>query len=133
ALLLCAYHWWAGLLVGGAWLGTHVLLRDSSVWKVWQDESVVAEQRHAHYAYRMAVESPAAKEVRLFGLGGWVVDRYASRRRKMVEALFEARRLRLGPLRWGVLALAGANVLVFWSLARDATAGRISLAALVVF
>jgi ABC-type multidrug transport system fused ATPase/permease subunit len=51
----------------------------------------------------------------------------------MVDALSEARRLRLGPMRWGVLAVVGANGLLFWSLARDATAGTISLGALVVF
>jgi ABC-type transport system involved in cytochrome bd biosynthesis fused ATPase/permease subunit len=133
ALVLGAYHWWAGLLVGGAWLLTHFLLRDSSVWKAWSDDAVVEEQRHVHYAYRLAVDAPAAKEVRLFGLADWVVERYVSRRLRMVEALFQARRLRLGPMRWGVLLVVGANVAVFWSLAADASAGRLALGSLVVF
>ncbi len=35
AMLLAAYRWWAPLLVGGAWLSTHVLLRESALWKIW--------------------------------------------------------------------------------------------------
>ncbi|HXM57393.1 MAG TPA: ABC transporter ATP-binding protein [Candidatus Dormibacteraeota bacterium] len=133
AILLTAYAWWAGLAVGGAWLATHVLLRDSAVWKVWQDRSVVAEQRHVDYAYRMAVDAPAAKEVRLFGLGDWVVERFTTRRLRMVDALFEARRLRLGPVRWGLLGVIAANAAVFGSLAHDILAGHLALGALVVF
>lgn len=133
ALVLCAYRWWAGLVVGGAWVATHVLLRDSSVWRAWEDESVVAGQRHVDYAYRLAVDAPAAKEVRLFGLAGWVVERYASRRWRVVEALIEARRLRLRPLRSGLAAVVVANAAVFWSLAQDAAGERIGLGALVIF
>jgi ABC-type transport system involved in cytochrome bd biosynthesis fused ATPase/permease subunit len=132
-LLLAGYRWWAPVVIGGAWISTHILLRDASVWKAWTDENVVAEQRHVDYAYKLAVEQPAAKELRMFGLSDWVVDRYTTKRGRMVDALSEARRLRLGPMRWGVLAVVGANGLLFWSLARDATAGTISLGALVVF
>jgi ABC-type multidrug transport system fused ATPase/permease subunit len=85
------------------------------------------------YADRLAVDAPAAKEVRLFGLADWVVERYVTRRLRMVEALFQARRLRLGPMRWGVLLVVGANVAIFWSLAADASAGRLALGSLVVF
>jgi hypothetical protein len=41
---------------------------------------VRAEHRHAAYAYDLAVEPPAAKELRLFGLAGWVIDRFTTRR-----------------------------------------------------
>jgi ATP-binding cassette, subfamily B, bacterial len=133
ALLLGFYRWWAPLLVGGAWLSTHWLLRDSSVWKAWEDEGLVTERRHVDYAYRLAVDSPAAKEIRMFGLADWIVDRYRTKRRRMMEAMFEARRLRLGPMRWGVALVVGSNAIVFWSLAHAANAGGLSLAALVVF
>src|SRR6266508_1409639 len=32
AAILAAYAWWAPLLLAGAWLATHWLLRESSVW-----------------------------------------------------------------------------------------------------
>ncbi|HVH05983.1 MAG TPA: ABC transporter ATP-binding protein, partial [Myxococcota bacterium] len=71
ALVLAAYAWWAPLVLGGAWLATHWLLRESGVWRDRETEEVRAAQRHADYAYRLAVEAPAAKEVRLFGLASW--------------------------------------------------------------
>lgn len=133
ALLLGAYRWWAPLLIGGAWISTHVLLRDASVWKAWSDDTVVTAQRHVDYAYKLAVEPAAAKELRMFGLADWVVDRYHSKRGRMVEALSEARRLRLGPMRWGVFVVVVANAVLFASLASDATSGAIGLGAVVTF
>jgi ATP-binding cassette subfamily B protein len=133
AALLAAYEWWAALLVGGAWASTHVLLRESAIWKIWSAEGVVTEQRHVNYAYRMAVDAPAAKEVRLFGLADWVTDWFATRRRRLAELLYYERRLRQRALGWSLLLIVAANAIVFWSLARDATAGAIELAALVVF
>jgi ABC-type multidrug transport system fused ATPase/permease subunit len=79
------------------------------------------------------VDAPAAKEVRLFGLGGWMVDQIASRRSRLVEVILHEQRLRRGPIRWGLALVVVANALVFWSLARDAAGGSLSLAALVVF
>jgi ABC-type multidrug transport system ATPase subunit len=95
---LAGYRWWAPLLVGGAWLSTHFILRESSVWKIWRDPNVVDAQRHADYAYRLAVNAPAAKEVRLFGLADWAVDQFAARRTWLADALLTARRLHQGPL-----------------------------------
>jgi ABC-type multidrug transport system fused ATPase/permease subunit len=133
ALLLTAYAWWAGPIVAAGWIATHLLLRDASVWQAWRDKSVVTAQRHVDYAYRLAVDAPAAKEVRLFGLTDWLTERFTSRRLRMVEALFEARRLRLGPLRWGVLAVVVPNAVLFWFLAHDALSGHLGLGSLVVF
>ena len=42
--LLFAYAWWAPLVLGGAWLATHWLLRESGVWKDRQTDAV----REAH-------------------------------------------------------------------------------------
>jgi ATP-binding cassette subfamily C protein len=60
ALLLAGWRWWAPIVVGGAWLATHWLLRESGVWKDRNTAEVRAEHRHAAYAYDLAVEPPAA-------------------------------------------------------------------------
>src|SRR5262245_44442151 len=62
ALVLAAYAWWAPLALGGAWLATHWLLRESAVWQDRNTPEVREAQRHADYAYRLAVDPPAAKE-----------------------------------------------------------------------
>ena len=131
--VLAGYRWWAALVLGGAWLATHWLLRESSVWHDRNTEEVRAAQRDAEYAYRLAVDPPAAKELRLFGLAGWVIDRFIARRTRLHELQYQATRLREKPLLWSLLIVLGANVLVFWSLAEAAAGGRIVLGALVIY
>ncbi|HEU5450524.1 MAG TPA: ABC transporter ATP-binding protein [Terriglobales bacterium] len=132
-VVLAAYAWWAPLLLAGAWLSTHWLLRESAVWRDRNTDEVRAAQRQAEYAYRLAVDAPAAKEVRLFGLGGWVSERFTSARRRLLDLQWNATRLRERPVLWCLLIVLGANVLVFWMMARDLAEGRLSLAALVTF
>jgi ATP-binding cassette, subfamily B, bacterial len=131
--VLARYRWWAALALGGAWLATHWLLRESSVWHDRNTEAVRSAQRDAEYAYRIAVDPPAAKELRLFGLASWVLDRFIDRRTRLHKLQYEATRLREKPLLWSLLLVIGANVLVFWSLAADASAGRLALGTLVIY
>jgi ATP-binding cassette subfamily B protein len=133
AAVLFAYEWWAALLLGGAWASTHWLLRESSVWRDRNTDEVRRAQRHADYAYRLAVDPPAAKELRLFGLGDWVVDRFRDRRQQLFDLQYQATRLREKPVLWCLVLVGGANVAVFWSLARAAADGRIDLDQVVVF
>jgi ATP-binding cassette subfamily B protein len=133
AAVLGAYRWWAPLVLAGAWAATHWLLRESAVWKDRNTTEVREAQRHADYAYRLAVHPPAAKELRLFGLAEWTVDRFISRRRRLLDLQYEATRLRERPVLWSLLLVLGANVLVFLALAADASAGRLDLGRLVTF
>lgn len=133
ALVLAAYTWWAPLVLIGAWVGTHWLLRESAVWKDRNTQEVREAQVHADYAYRLAVDAPSAKELRLFGLAEWVVDRFTSRRRLLLDLQWKATRLRERPVLWSLLLVLSANVLVFWTLAADAAAGTLSLARVVTF
>jgi ATP-binding cassette, subfamily B, bacterial len=133
AVILTGYAWWAGLLLAAAWLSTHVLLRDTAGWRVFYSEPVVKAGRRAHYMYRLAVDVPASKEVRVFGLARWAVDLVAAGRRQVVDIILDAQRLRQGPVRWGLLIVAAANAIVFWRLAADASSDHIQVAALVVF
>ncbi|MFY9820300.1 MAG: ABC transporter ATP-binding protein [Thermoanaerobaculia bacterium] len=132
-VVLAGYRWWAALVLAGAWLATHWLLRESSVWHDRNTETVRAAQRDAEYAYRLAVDPPAAKELRLFGLAGWTIDRFIDRRTRLHKLQYEATRLREKPVLWSMLLVVGANVLVFWSLADAASSGGLALGSLVIF
>jgi ATP-binding cassette, subfamily B, bacterial len=133
AIVLTGYAWWAPILLAGAWLATHWLLRESAVWFDRNTEEVREAQRHADYAYRLAVDPPAAKELRLFGLADWVVDRFRSRRRHLADLLWQATRLRERPVLWSLLLVLGANIVVFWSMGSAAADGRLALGQLVTF
>ena len=133
AVVLAAYSWWAPIVLGGAWLATHWLLRESAIWRDRNTEEVRGAQRDADYAYRLAVDPPASKELRLFGLAGWTIDRFVNRRTRLHALQYQATRLRERPLLWSMLLVIGANVVVFWSLANDAAGGSLNLGALVMF
>jgi ATP-binding cassette subfamily B protein len=133
AVILVRYAWWAPLLLAGAWLATHWLLRESGVWYDRQNPEVRAAQRDADYAYRLAVDPPASKELRLFGLAGWTIDRFVARRTRLHELQYAATRLRERPVLWSLLLVVSANVIVFWMLAFSVSHGRISLGEAVVY
>ena len=133
AAVLFAYVWWAPLVLFGAWLFRQYLMRESRVWKDRNTSEVRAAQRDADYTYRLAVDPGPAKELRLFGLAEWVIERFVERRTRLHTLQYEATRLREKPVAWSLLVVLGANTIVFWSLAAAASAGRISLAEVVVF
>jgi ABC-type multidrug transport system fused ATPase/permease subunit len=133
AIVLFAYTWWAPLVLAGAWLATHWLLRESAVWRDRQTDVVRAAQRDAEYAYRLAVDPSPAKELRLFGLSDWTIARFVKRRTELHALQYEATRLREKPVIWSLALVGTANVVVFWSLAQAVTTGTLTLAEVVVF
>ena len=133
AIVLGWYAWWAPLMLAGSWLATHWLLRESAIWRDRNTYEVRAAHRESDYAYRLAVDPPAAKELRLFGLAGWVIERFIARRTRLHQLQYEATRLREKPVLWSLLLIVGANVIVFWSIANSAAAGRIDLGMSIIF
>jgi ATP-binding cassette subfamily B protein len=133
AVILFRYAWWAATVLAGAWIATHWLLRESAIWRDRNTDEVRGAQRDADYAYRLAVDPPASKELRLFGLSNWTLDRFIARRTRLHELQYAATRLRERPVIWSVLLITTANVLVFWSLASAAVAGQIGLGDAVMY
>jgi ATP-binding cassette, subfamily B, bacterial len=133
AVVLGGYAWWAPLVLGGAWLSTHYLLRESGVWHDRNTKEVREAQQHADYAYRLAVDPPAAKELRLFGLGDWTIERFTALRRRLFDLQWHATRLRERPMIGCLLIVSGANALVFWSLANAAADHRLALGQVVAY
>ena len=133
AAVLAAYAWWAPIVLGGAWVATHVLLRESAVWRDRNTEEVRGAQRDAEYAYRLAVDPPASKELRLFGLADWTIGRFINRRTRLHELQYMATRLRERPVLWSVLLVIAGNLVVFWSIAGDLASGNLGLGQGVVF
>jgi ATP-binding cassette subfamily B protein len=133
AVVLAGFAWWAPLVLGGAWLSTHWLLRESGVWKDRNTEEVRGVQRDADYAFNLAVDPPASKELRLFGLSDWTIARFIKRRTRLHDLQYEATRLRERPLLSSLLIVSVANVIVFGALASAVVNGRLSLGDIVVY
>jgi ATP-binding cassette, subfamily B, bacterial len=133
ACVLFGFAWWAPPVLAGAWLGTHWLLRESAIWRDRNTEEVRRAQRDADYAYRLAVDPPAAKELRIFGLPDWVLDRFLVSRRRLHRLQYEATRMRERSVLASLALVLGANVLVFWALAAAALDHRLAVGALIAY
>jgi ATP-binding cassette, subfamily B, bacterial len=133
AAVLFGYAIWAPPVLAGAWLATHWLLRESAIWKDRNTDEVRQAQRNADYSYRLAVDPPAAKELRVFGLSDWVLDRFIARRRRLHQLQYEATRMRERSVLTCLLLVLAANGLVLWTLVDAALARHIGLGALIVY
>ncbi|MEP6661405.1 MAG: ABC transporter ATP-binding protein [Acidimicrobiales bacterium] len=133
ACVLFAFEWWAPLLLGGAWLSTHWLLKESAIWRDRNTDEVRAAQRDADYAYRLAVNPPAAKELRTFGLAGWTIDRFIARRTLLHQLQYKATKMRERSVLLSVILVSAANVVTFWMLASAAIDGRLDLGSVVIY
>ncbi len=133
AAVLAAYTWWAAVLLVAAWLATHWMLRESGIWRDRNTEEVRAAQRDADYAYRLAVDPAPAKELRLFGLARWTIERFVRRSTRLHALQYEATRLREKPMLWSSLLVTAANVVVFVSLALAVAHHQLDLTRVVVF
>src|SRR5581483_4925567 len=133
AAVLFAFAWWAPLVLAAGWLSTHWLLRESGVWFDRNTAEVRSAQREADYVYRLAVDPPASKELRLFGLVGWTIERFVATRTRLHRLQYDATRLRERPLAMCLVIVTAANVAVLWALASAAAAGRIDLGQVVIY
>ncbi|MGB5757918.1 MAG: ABC transporter ATP-binding protein, partial [Acidimicrobiales bacterium] len=132
AVALATVAWWGALVLSAAWLSTHYLLRESSFWARRGDPEVQAEQRHADYSYRLAVEAVPAKELRVFGLSEWVVDRFALRRTRLLDMQWEAMKLRQRSLSTVFVVLGVAHAVVLVPLIGGAVKGDVPMSDLVI-
>jgi ABC-type multidrug transport system fused ATPase/permease subunit len=132
-LLLFGFAWWAPLVLGGAWIATHWLLRESAVWRDRNTEEVRGAQRDADYAYRIAVDPGPAKELRVFGIAEWTIARFLARRTRLHALQYAATRLRERPLAGALALVLAANILVFWAIARQAADDTLPFGQAVIF
>src|SRR6185437_5909858 len=133
ACVLFGFAWWAPLALAAGWLATHWLLRESAVWRDRNTPEVRQAQRDADYAYRLAVDPPAAKELRIFGLPDWVLERFLVSRRRLHRLQYEATRMRERSLLASLALVLVTNVLVFWLLGAAALDGQLALGSLVAY
>jgi ABC-type multidrug transport system fused ATPase/permease subunit len=133
ALVLFGFTWWAPLLLLGAWGSTHWLLRESGVWRDRNTDEVKLARRHTDYAYDLATEPAAAKEVRLFGLAPWLLERFTRHRLRLHDLQYEATRIREKSLTGALLIVLVANAVLFVVLARRGYAGTLDLRSVVTY
>jgi ATP-binding cassette, subfamily B, bacterial len=132
--VLLGFRWWAPLvLLAGARIVNAMFLRFVEVGAFLGDMQHSRALRRGHYLRGLALNEPAAKEVRVFGLGNWIVGEYT---KTWLRGMGEIWRGRAGA-RWGFvvggLALLVSQGVVLAALGWSGLNGSLSLAAVVVF
>jgi ATP-binding cassette, subfamily B, bacterial len=132
-LLVAAFHWWLAVLV----LSTELYLRRTT--RRVYNEVVrfrvhgLTGLRRALYLRGLAMNPDAAKEIRIYGLGAWVVDRF---RAAWLETMTEVWRKRKGSGRTllvAVVPVVAAQFVAVWLMARAAVAGTIGVGAMLAY
>jgi ATP-binding cassette subfamily B protein len=134
SVVLLGFHWWAPLVLAVAWhLTNRVYLQatENGVSVNMSDGAV--RLRRAEYLRSLALDAPAAKEVRVFGLGGWLVGRYGDAWLEALGAMWKSRKANRGITAAATLALALSHAAVLGVLGMEAARGQVSVAAILVF
>ncbi|MDQ6748316.1 MAG: ABC transporter ATP-binding protein/permease [Candidatus Dormibacteraeota bacterium] len=133
AVILATFRWWLALGMLTFYVVVYAQLRRSvrRATDVFVDQS--EEMRRATYLRELATTPPAAKELRIFALPAWVMERQRASWLGAIRKAWEVRAQGLPPV-IGLLVVAGAaNFAAFILMGRAAIAGEVSTAALVIY
>ncbi len=133
AFLLLPFLPWAPFALLGAWSLIPFWIGKQTRTQMERTESVVPALRAADYSKELMTRAEPAKEMRIFGLGRWALDRFASQRREGLREIWRARSRRRWTYLPYLLLPTGVSALVLAVLARAAAAGAIGLPAFSVF
>ena len=101
ALILARYAWWAPVLLAGAWLATHWLLRESAIW--WDRNTEEVRRRQPAWPRRQHGSSTCCRRAarRAAGGGGDPAGRAGRGRDRPVRCRGQRRRHDRGPAHRG--------------------------------
>ena len=132
-LIAVLFHWWLAVGLMSILLFTRAQVRRSVVKAVEVLMGTTPVLRRADYFHDFAFIAEAAKETRVFDLGGWIVDRF---RRDWLKAMERVWRERKSATRaaapWVVATVFFSLLASFVLVGRAAADGEISLTALAI-
>jgi ATP-binding cassette subfamily B protein len=130
-VIVAAYRWWLALALCVAYAFAYRVSR-----RHWHQQTLVLmgrtpRLRRSHYLRSLALEPEVAKETRVFGLAGWMVDRYREGWLREMRDIWRTRHegwlVGLGAaLLVGAIELAAVG-----SVARDGVHGALTLPVVV--
>jgi ATP-binding cassette subfamily B protein len=132
-VILATFRWWLALMLLAVHLYLWIRLRASvrAVVTVFVDQS--EDMRRATYLRELATTPPAAKEIRVFALPAWVLQRQRESWLRAMRHAWQVRSQGLPVLLLLMVAGGVACCIVLLALGRAALAGEISTAALVIY
>ncbi|WP_394618483.1 ATP-binding cassette domain-containing protein [Lentzea sp. JNUCC 0626] len=121
-VVLATFAWWAPIVMFLGWRGLSFGVRK------WLDHGMTlgAQQgetalRRARYLRGLAVDSPAAKEVRVFGLAGWLVPLYRDSYLNALKVVWQGRELGMRTVFAATGGVLTAHLIVLTAIAQSTT------------
>lgn len=133
AAILASFHWWAPLVLLVTFLPWDAYFRGEhrAIARSWAGRST--EQQRADHFRRLAFDPVAGREIRVFGLTGFVLDRFDRHFRTGIAQAWKERGDRLRRLVPCVLLVVLGYLLVYGAIGHDLASGAVTLTAAVVF
>jgi ATP-binding cassette subfamily B protein len=117
--IVFSWRWWAALAIAVTCGFGFAISR-------WQYQHVTLvmhgrteKLRRVHYLRRLALTEEMAKETRVFGLAGWLVDRYRTRWLAVMRDIWSKRQEGWLAAVGGFALIGGVEILVLTALVRD--------------
>jgi len=115
AVVLATYRWWLALLVFAAWAWRAQVAKHQHAQSVTTIGVKAPAVRRSEYLRDLALTPPAAKEVRVFGLTDWLVDRFRAEMSTVLERAASERERRKG-LWWATMLVTTAVTLLAYAI-----------------
>lgn len=132
-VILLGFAWWAPLILLVAWRAyDHVLGASMLRASMTVHHQRGTGLRRAGYLRGMAVDASAAKEVRVFGLGGWLTEQYHGAWLRAMPEIWQQRRASRRAIAAAAGGLLSAHLIMLGVLAWAAWNEQLSVAALIV-
>ncbi|MET9020833.1 ABC transporter ATP-binding protein [Actinopolymorpha sp. NPDC004070] len=132
--ILATFAWWAPVVLVAGWsvtnLASHRWMRRGFT-AVREDSG--GALRRADYLRGLLVDPPAAAEVRVFGLAGWLGEEYTRTWRAAMEVVWRARRTNAWSLVLGTAALLACHGVVLAALVQRTGRGGLGAGAVTVY
>jgi ABC-type multidrug transport system fused ATPase/permease subunit len=131
--LLIGYHWWLAALLLAVLLVFSTVSRASYVRQAGTILGQTGAVRRSQYFRDLAMAPAAAKDVRLLGIGDWLIGRLRGEWQKGLAEQKTAQTTAFRVTLAASAAVTAADALVYGLLSWDAATGAIGLSALVIY
>jgi ATP-binding cassette, subfamily B, bacterial len=131
--LLFGYHWWAPVLLAAVLLAFSIVRARTFTRMASSVVGQTTAVRRAEYFRNLALSPGSAKDVRLLGIGDWVVGRLRDEWRAGLAERQQSQGWAFPLTVAGTVLVMLTNGLIFGLLAYDAATGAIGVGALVVY
>jgi ATP-binding cassette subfamily B protein len=129
--VMAAWHWWAAVLLAAGYI---ISGRALTRWLLTVFADMVLEpplgKRKSQYVFSLLMKGEAAKEIRLFGLSGWMIQRYRDLWTTAMADVWKRRAATIAPVFATTIVMIVCALAAYGQMGREAWAGTLPVSTL---